>query len=272
MIPDWAKAQRGPLNRKQNIHLASLANFLLYIVYGQLFTVQLQQTSWNHLVFQLYRQTFHNRSAQAHRGYYRLCNSPISVKHFSVTLRNIGTFRNWNSWYKHRWLNFTTITTNAKYFGSQSSQQVGFKNVAKRNPVKEFQQCFKGSSHKCWIARIILGNSQAIFRKKRNLSEKDSLLTITNWHSWKTAWNSPQNCCFKCWDLAWVIWPAEKSKTSSLKHQWKRITIRKGKEQSRKSLNTLFTSTTVGLPYCSDKVTRWFDLNRRFQLWSLASS
>ena len=47
--------------------------------------------------------------------------------------------------------------------------------------------------------------------RKRILS-----LTIMNVHSWKIWKNSPHMLSFRCFALAWVIWPLLKSNTSSL--------------------------------------------------------
>ena len=53
--------------------------------------------------------------------------------------------------------------------------------------------------------------------RKRILS-----LTIMNVHSWKIWKNSPHMLSFRCFALAWVIWPLLKSNTSSLSKKTRR--------------------------------------------------
>lgn len=95
-----------------------------------------------------------------------------------------------------------------------------FENITQRNPIQKFQQRSQSSFDQRGVLRIVLKNKKKkhlnIF-KFRKIKKKTSNNTITNWHNWNTAWNSPQNCCFRWWAFAWVIWPDEKSKTSSLK-------------------------------------------------------
>jgi hypothetical protein len=56
-------------------------------------------------------------------------------------------------------------------------------------------------------------------------------LTITNWHSWKICENSEHMVSFKCLALVCVIWPLEKSNTSSLRSLriailfWQRLSL-----------------------------------------------
>ena len=68
------------------------------------------------------------------------------------------------------------------------------------------------------------------------------LLTMTNWQSWKICENSLHIVSFKCLALACVIWPLEKSNTSSLKGKQ---TIHSNQKKNDQQLYQLTLLTSI---------------------------
>lgn len=68
-------------------------------------------------------------------------------------------------------------------------------------------------------------------KRNANLVNLNIGLTITNWHNWKICENSEHMVSFRCLALVCVIWPLEKSNTSSLRSLriamlfWQRLSL-----------------------------------------------
>lgn len=73
-------------------------------------------------------------------------------------------------------------------------------NKIKNSPV---EQTWKNPNMHSWSSKIYPVNVMT--------------LTITNWHNWKICENSEHMVSFKCFAFVCVIWPLEKSNTSSLR-------------------------------------------------------
>ena len=87
-------------------------------------------------------------------------------------------------------------------------------------------------------------------------------LTTTNSHSWKIFVNSVHIESFKCFAFDWVIWPEEKSNTSSLREGTIRLLVHPG----------TITWEASEFRDCFDTSIRWFYSPRRYHWWNSAIS